>query len=48
MPVADGSGLSARIAAILPAPHPVEAANFHYFAFLSYGHKDEVLAKWLH
>ncbi|WP_309610396.1 toll/interleukin-1 receptor domain-containing protein [Sphingomonas sp.] len=48
MPVADGSGLAARISAMVPAPVPVEATPFHYFAFLSYGHKDEVLAKWLH
>jgi len=46
--VADGSGLSARNPALDPVPVPVEARNFHYFAFLSYGHKDELLAKWLH
>ena len=33
---------------MVPATVQVETTPFHYFAFLSYGHKDEVLAKWLH
>ena len=45
--MADGSGLSPRPA--LTTVHPVpENRAFRYCAFLSYGHKDELLAKWLH
>lgn len=37
-----------RSTARSPEPKPLLSSGHHYFAFLSYSHRDEATAKWLH